>query len=273
MLTILKVVPEAPKPFFKRMWTDIVGTKPSANLLEAAGVSYIEITAEENKNGIPWKKVELISLDCAGKMLLPKDVFPPEKSGVTRFIPNSYPDLLMFKLLISVLKNAEDKNKVSVAVYDEAITYPKIIEIVKNAGEIKFLTNKPFEKVVIQEKIIEETGAAVTFTDKFEIADKCKVIYAPKGLPFNILGNQNSLVFAPKGRCKGTVIKNAGLEIPKEFKDIYNDMYDKIEFMSAFYEIGESKLAEKVQPDKGIGLFKIYKLDELIEILNSNQQN
>lgn len=271
MLTILRVVPETKKKIFKKIWTDIAGPKPAANLKQAGGVSYIEITVEACKRGIPWKKVEVISLDCAGKMLLPKNVFPPKSSAVTRFVPKAYPKLLLYKLFISVLKNSQNKGKISVAVYDEGIEYKHMLEIVRNAGEIKFLTDKPYSKLAVQEKIIEETGASVTFTDDYDAADRCAVIYAPNGLPFSILGNKNALVFAPKGRCNGTVIKSADVDIPDCLKEVYNDMYDRLDFMSAFYEIGESKAAENVNICRGFGFYSSFTAEELSKILDSGK--
>ena len=268
MLTILKVKESNRITLFER----IFGAKAEAYIRNAGDITYLELICDKNKKGIPWKKVVRLSLDCNGKILMPKGVEPPEHIGLERFFPSCYPSDLLFELLIEVMKKIKSKKHISLAICTSDFERAEKVlkQTVSLAADIRVISAFPEQMNLLLRKILHETGAAVIVTDNAMACNGCNIIFAPEGLPSKVRGNEKSLIFAPCGKAKGLIVRWAEAQMPIELAAVYDEAYDKTEFLAAFYELGESNGSNFLRPIIGKNIKESYSLEQLSQYITKN---
>lgn len=269
MLTVLKVCREKNKSnIFKRLF----GARAQAFIRTAGDVTYLEIICRQSKKGMPWKKIEDLSLSCDGKILMPKDVFPPKEGKIKRFDSMDYNIHLLLELLTEALTKEKRKTGLSLAICSQD---PATIEKVLNktlylVPDIRIITLFPEHLYSLQMEILHQTGAAVPISDSVSAARDCNIFFAPDGLPTGLKCKENTLVLAPRGKGGGLTIRWADADIPPELDSAYSEEYDKMEFLAAFYEAGESRLATLLQPTWGKNINGSFSAEELGKYIEKN---
>lgn len=256
MLAVFEEIKVNEKSWFKRKIHDLFPPAPTGILEVVEGIPYIRISCKERKKGIPWKKISEISMDCSGRILLPVGINPPENCQIKRFVPLEFPQRMLEKLAYNTLSDAKiTPSKISLAICASALEVQRILPSFMNfSSEIRVISKDAEALNDFVDKTADMTGAAIMLTDDESAADSCNIILAPSGLPEGAKGNKDAIVFAC-GRTNflGTQILGVDLDIPDWIKPAYRKCYDKMEFLSAFYEIARSRKMESLLPKKAIG--------------------
>lgn len=267
MLAVFERVEISNKPWYKKLWCCLAGPSPTGLLEVMETTPYIKISCEEGKKGFPWRRISEMSLDCSGRMLMPTDVFPPPDCGVLRFVPREYPAKMLEKLACTALRKAEiPPNELSLALCGDFIFVQRALPLfIDFASDIRVISDDADKLADFIDGTAELTGAAVMLTNDISCADACGVVIAPDGVGQDYNGNEHSVLFAPKrSLCYGMQIMEAEVEIPQWLMPAYKTCYDRMEFLSAFYEISRAHRLEELEPHGGVGRYGAITMDSIV---------
>ncbi|MDR1564741.1 MAG: hypothetical protein LBS74_07270 [Oscillospiraceae bacterium] len=272
MLAVFERIESPKRSWLKNKFLDIFAPSPEGVLELIEDVPYIRISCEERRGKLPWNRISEISLDCARRVLMPKDIFPPEGSGLKRFTPSEFPKITLEKLAVTALLQAEaEPSTIKLAICANAADVKRLLPLVLNcASEIRIISKDIEALELFTEDTAELSGAAIMLTDDPKAVDSCNLIIAPSGLPEGAKGNNKAIVFASGRRdFEGIQILSAEVEIPEWLRPAYKPIYDRGEFLAAFYEIANARRLADLAPTQAIGRSGSITPEQLAQVIKS----
>lgn len=272
MLAVFEKKEISNKPWYKKLLHKIVRPSPTGVLEMVETIPYIKISCEEDEKGFPWRRINEISLDCSGRILMPNNIFPPPNSEVVRFVPEEFPAKMLEKLAITVLRKAEmTPEKLSIALYGDFLFVQRALPLfIDFASDLRVISDDADKLADFIDGTTDLTGAVIMLTNDISCANVCNIVIAPNGIDHQYTGNEHSVLFAPKrSLCFSMQVMEADVKIPDWLMPAYRTFYDKMEFLSAFYEISKARRLEELEPVGGISRYGSISIDSIIRFFQT----
>ena len=194
------------------------------------GEAFFIVTAEKHFGRVPWHKLA----DCMG--ILRKDVVLsegltlPDGCGITEFVPDIFPRILLINSAIKVLNG----RRKSLIVFDEKCIYQSYMKkLVNNFDRIRVVTPELSEYESVAYELMENYGFSLEVTDKASY--KADVIISYEcSVPLYYSGE----VFTTEKKylMNGMIYSGSDIDLPEEYDKLLPEGVDKLQFASALYE-------------------------------------
>lgn len=195
------------------------------------GEAFFTVTAEKSFGRVPWQKLESCMGILRKNVLLTEGVTLPENSGITEFVPDILPRVLLMNSAVKVLADTRHK---SLIVYDERCIYGEYIKKLVNAFErIRVVTPVPERYDIVAKELMADYGFSVEVSDKpsykadVVISRECSVPLYYAGEVFT--GERKLLMNA-------RVYSGSEIDLPEEYEKVLPEGTDRLRFASALYE-------------------------------------
>ena len=254
MLSMLKIIPPKQRGPIARQWRKIVPPPVSAYLDSIANMPYIKILCEEHSRGIDWRMVEAHSLECSGRLLLPKQLECPAEAEVTRFKPAKFVRRMLENLALeALLCSSTPPSQRSLAVYgNEAEIIQLLPRLTPLIGELKIITRRAYAIADVVSETVRQTGMIIQISDEPDAGD-CSMLLAPFGGAGFIRARSNAVVVSPDHpiSADSVWVNSVEISIPQAIEEAYDAQYDPLEFTGAFYELAGVRSLARISPDYG----------------------
>ena len=193
--------------------------------------AFFIVTAEKHFGRVPWKKLE----SCMG--ILRKDVILtegatlPKGCGITEFVPDVFPRILLINSAIKELQGARNK---SLIVFDEKFIYADYMKKRVNSFErIRVVTPIPQKYDNVACELMENFGFSLEVSDKH--CFKADVVISWEcDVPLYFCGE----IFTGERKflMNAEVYSGGDIDLPEEYEKFCPEGVDKLQFASALYE-------------------------------------
>ena len=196
-----------------------------------SGEAFFTVTAEKSFGRVPWKKLEQCMGILRKDVILPDGVILPSDSGITEFVADIFPRILLMNSAVKVLEGTRQK---SLIVFDERCIYRDYMKkLVRNFERIRVVTPIAHEYDAVSVELMENFGFSLEVSDKPSY--KADVIISFEwGVPLYFSGK----VFTGERRflMNAKVYSGGDIDLPEEYEKIRPEGVDKLQFVSALYE-------------------------------------
>jgi len=246
MLSLLEITIPENNGRIRQWWHNVSEPSVQAYMRPVGGTHYMHINCEKRKERIDWKLIRSYSLDCSDRILLPKNIEPPEECGIKRFTPYEFRRRLLENTACDILVCSHKRPELRrVAIYGQESEVTAFLpRLTKLAGEIRVITRRAHAVLDTVEELRAKTGAAIGVGEQFD-AVGFDMLIAPAGgaQVFNI--SDNAIVLSPDRPSRPVTlwINSAVPQLPQELEEIYREEFDLTEFVGGFYEAAELRRA------------------------------
>lgn len=192
---------------------------------------FFTVTAEKAFGRVPWHKLA----DCMG--ILRKDVIVaegvalPDGCGITEFVPEIFPRILLMNSAVKVLAGKRQK---SLIVFDEKCIYSNYMKKLVNCFDrIRVVTPTPWQYETVASKLMEDYGFSIEVTDKASYKADVVIAYnccVPLYYGGEIFTGEKTFLMNAK------VYSGKDIDLPEEYDKILPSGVGKLQFASALYE-------------------------------------
>lgn len=214
--------------------TNAVFRKPEISSQRVAlqnAETFFLVTTEKSYGRVPWKKLE----NCMGilkkDVILTGDTVLPEYSGISEFIPDVFPYIVLINTAIDRLKNGRHK---SLIIFDEkAICMDYIQSFVNSFERIRVITPYAEKYTAVARILLEnygfslEVSADPSYDSDVIISNNCDV---PLYFSGKVFSNKRKFMMNAEMFSGGEIV------LPEEYESIRPEGVDKLLFASALYE-------------------------------------
>ena len=193
--------------------------------------AFFIVTAEKTFGRVPWHKLA----DCMGilrkDVVLSEDITLPDGCGITEFVPEIFPRILLINSAIKVLTGTRRK---SLIVFDEKCIYQSYMKkLVNTFDRIRVVTPEIGEYELVADELMENYGFSLEVTNKPSY--KADVIISCEcSVPLYYSGE----IFTTEKKylMNGKVYSGRDIDLPEEYDKLLPGGVDKLQFASALYE-------------------------------------
>ena len=211
------------------------GTITSERITLPSGEAFFIVTVEKAFGRVPWKKLE----GCLGilkrDVILPKEVAVPSNVGITEFVPDIFPGLLLMNSALYYIESHKNEfTSRSLTVFEDRGAYIDYIEnLARCFATIKVVTQNSEEYEKLSLRLMEKYGFSLVITDK-ECFDSDVIIARSCDVPLYFAGT----VFADKKKfmMNSAVFSGSDVVLPEPYEKLKPEGVGRVAFASALYE-------------------------------------
>ena len=103
MFAVLQIRPQE-NGFLQKIKERMHPARPQAiQVAVKGGTPFLCVEASRRKGELPWEEIAFCAGRCAGRMLLPDGIIPPDGGSVKAFLPDALAPLILFNTACDVL--------------------------------------------------------------------------------------------------------------------------------------------------------------------------
>ena len=218
------------------------GNKITVDVKTSGGLSVKHINCLCRKSKVPWGRIEKISEDEAGRLLVKEDVVIPEDSSVRRFADDELKSRLCLNMAVAVLKNTGGSaKKLKVAVFDpDARIADGVGALLKFTDNLTVVTRGTDIYSAEAQRIMDECGAVLNVSRRVKSLSTAGLVVAPVKLDLQLPLGKESVILTtqrPAVTQRGAVYYKYYFDLGKELMDMMPEGFDAEYFASALYSL------------------------------------
>lgn len=193
------------------------------------GAPFRDIKIFVGKKGTDWKSVERAAGCALKSVIMQNGLELPQNTSLKKFIPDTFPLLLMLNTAEKRTKKRETARKRSLVIIDKKAVLPQYVErIVFCAYKIKIVTDYPEKYYCVCSYLLENYGVSPVICSSLNENEKADICIAEKESGFAKINYT-----ADKIGSQGFAIK-----MPDEYKKLCPEGVDEFLFLCAMFECG-----------------------------------
>lgn len=203
------------------------------------GAPFFCVDAARRRNGIPWEEIALCAGRCAGRMLLPQGLVPPDGGPVKPFLPDALPPLALFNTACAVLsRRGTPPAEECITLLDpKGLLAHRAGKLLPFASLVRIVTENTAAYEQTAERVMEDYGAALLIQSSLSGARGSTVVIAPDGLDESFFPEKQCAVFSNRDTRGGHVcVAASGIELPEPYSRLLPPGIDADQFAGALYE-------------------------------------
>ena len=239
MFAVLQIRPQE-NGFLQKIKERMHPARPQAiQVAVKGGTPFLCVEASRRKGELPWEEIAFCAGRCAGRMLLPDGIIPPDGGSVKAFLPDALAPLILFNTACDVLSRRRQPPG------EECITLldPKG-RLARRAGRllafaslVRVVTDHAAIYEQTAEQVMEDYGAALLIQATFAGARDSTVVIAPGGLKESFFPERKCAVFTNQESSGGYLCITAeGINLPEPYFRLIPDGINPDQFAGALYE-------------------------------------
>ncbi len=255
MLSILEILPPEENKTIRDFWHRITTPAVTAVMRSVEGCSYIHIFCRQRKGETDWRMIARNCLDQSDRVLMPRNLQPPQDGIVRRFVPYEFHRRMLENMASDILVCSAVRPELRrVAVYGMEGEINRLLpRMAALAGEIRVITRRAHAVMDTVNELRSRRGAAIGVTESFD-AVGFDLLLAPSGGAAMFRLSENTVVLSPD-RPSVPVdlwIKSAVPDMPPVLEKIYSEEYDPVEFIGCFYEGADMTMLGRIPARAGV---------------------
>ena len=239
MFAVLQIRPQE-NGFLQKIKVRMHPTSPQAiQVAVKGGTPFLCVEASRRKGGLPWEEIAFCAGRCAGRMLLPDGVIPPEGGPVKAFLPDALAPLILFNTACDVLaRRRRPPGEECITLLDpQGRLARRAGRLLAFASLVRVVTDNTAVYEQTAEQVMEDYGAALLVQDTFAGARDSTVVIAPDGLRESFFPKRKCAVFTNRESSGGYLCITAeGIDLPEPYCRLIPDGINPDRFAGALYE-------------------------------------
>lgn len=239
MFAVLQIRPQE-NGFLQKIKVRMHPARPQAiQVAVKGGTPFLCVEASRRKGGLPWEEIAFCAGRCAGRMLLPDGVIPPEGGPVKAFLPDALAPLILFNTACDVLaRRRRPPGEECITLLDpQGRLARRAGRLLAFASLVRVVTDNTAVYEQTAEQVMEDYGAALLVQDTFAGARDSTVVIAPDGLRESFFPKRKCAVFTNRESRGGYLCITAeGIDLPEPYCRLIPDGINPDRFAGALYE-------------------------------------
>lgn len=239
MFAVLQIRPQE-TGFLKKMRERLHPAQTQAvQVAVKGGTPFFCVETSRRKGEIPWDEVAFCAGRCAGRMLTPAGVTPPDGCAVKPFHPRALTPLAVFNTACAVLarRNIRPSGECITLIDPKGLLAHRAGRLIPFAALVRVITDNTDAYEQAAERIMEDSGAALLIQDTLCGAQGSTIVIAPDGLTESFFPPNPCAVFTSRETSGGYVCVQVGrIDLPEPYGRLLPDGIDPDEFAGALYE-------------------------------------
>lgn len=203
------------------------------------GTPFFCVEAARRHNGIPWDEIAFCAGRCAGRMLLPQGLIPPEGGPVRPFLPSALPPLALFNTACEVLsrRGAPPAEECITLLDPKGLLAHRAGRLLPFASLVRIVTENTAAYEQTAQRVMEDYGAALLIQSTLSGARDSTVVIAPGGLAESFFPERKCAVFTNREtRGRHVCVLASGIDLPEQYGRLLPDGINPDQFAGALYE-------------------------------------
>lgn len=239
MFATLQLQPQETE-FLKKIYRRLRPARTQAiQVAVKGGTPFFCVEAARRRNGIPWDDIAFCAGRCAGRMLLPQGLIPPDDSPVKPFLPSALAPLTLFNTVCEVLsRRATPPTEECITLLDaRGLLAHRAGRLLPFASLVRIVTENTAAYERTADRVMEEYGAALLIQNTLSGARDSTVLIAPDGLAESFFPEKKCAVFTNRETRGGHIcVLISGIDLPEQYGRLLPAGIDPDLFAGALYE-------------------------------------
>ncbi len=236
MFTVLLTQEKTKSGFLTRVREKLKPTPPTLQKCEVkGGAPFFILKLICEKGQIPWDKVVHHAGRSAKSLVMPKEITPPEDSGIVRYTPEYLPFIVLFNTAIKQISEdvLEPRLRRLTVIDERAILAKHIEKAVDIAGEITVITKNKERYDAVSQTILNKTGAVIRTVDEVDTFTNYLIAETIENFDTQAKVyclNHNNVTARE-------IYIQENIVLPEQYEELRPASIDAITFASALYEM------------------------------------
>lgn len=213
--------------------------RSETKMVNGTQVAYIHLDSDRK---IKWKQIGLMTGGLGKKLVLSNRLELPEGSSLKSYKAKRFSELVLINTAVEILKKSKISfYNMSLGIFDRCATRTSLAEIaVKHLPSVKIVTDYPERLKIFSKEMMSEFGAAVVISKELSSLNDCCFLVAFDSIETDELSKKSPIILqnvSTEESNESILIGMNEVELPEFLAEDCPEDIDKIDFMSALYEI------------------------------------
>lgn len=218
------------------------GNRISVEVKTSGGLSVRHINCLCRGKKIPWARIEKLSGNEAGRLLIHEDVEIPQEGAVRRFISDELKSRLCLNMATELLKLTADAGaQVKVAVFDpDARIADGVGAMLRFTDKLTVVTRMADIYSAEAQRLMEECGAVLNISRRMKALTDAQLIVAPLKLVSQLPSPKEGVILTtrrPAVNQRSAVYYKYYFDLGEELMNLIPQGFDAQYFASALYTL------------------------------------